>query len=88
MFAYSHSAPEPNVCNAEPAHPLEVSVDDVVLMQVFQPRYRVNELFTTDQYCRRKITPHPLTRRRRLWFGRALIKSVMLPFSIRSETIA
>jgi hypothetical protein len=87
MFAYSYSAPGSTIRSVQPTHPFEISVDDVMLMQVLQPRYRVNELPTNDQYCRREVTSHPLTRRRRLWFGRALTKFVIFPFSIRSETI-
>jgi hypothetical protein len=68
-LAYLHSASESTVPSVQPAHPFKVSMDDVVLMQVFQPCHRIDELPTNDQHWRRKIVLRPLTRRRRLWFG-------------------
>jgi hypothetical protein len=66
MFGYSCSASESTECRVQPTHPLEISVDDVVLVQIFQPRYRVDKLPINYQFWRRKVTLHPLTRRRRL----------------------
>ena len=48
MLVYSYSASESTARSVWKAHPLKISVDHVVLMQVFQPCYRVDELPVND----------------------------------------
>ena len=62
-------------------------MNDIVLVQVFQPGCRIDELPTIDQYNRRTAVFHSLTRRMRLIFGWDLTKFMMFPFFICSETI-
>ena len=62
-------------------------MDNVVLMQVFQPGYHIDELSAISKSNKRVRALPLLTRCRRLHSGWDPTKFMMFPFSICSETI-